>query len=126
MKTVVTGGAGFIGSNLAEELVNSNHEVTILDNLSTGRIENITNLRDNTNFTFINGSITDLDILKRVFEDVECVFHQAAIPSVQRSVEDPQATNEANVNGTLNVLIAARDCGVEKVIYVRKKVVRSR
>ena len=116
-KVVVTGGAGFIGSNLAEELVKANHDVIVLDNLSTGRIENITSLRATEQFSFVTGSITDLSVLKRVFEDAECVFHQAAIPSVLRSVENPEAINEANVTGTLNVLLAARDCGVKAVIY---------
>lgn len=117
MKTVVTGGAGFIGSNLVGVLLEEEHEVIVIDDLSTGKRENLKNLLDRKSIAFIQGSITDLNFLTEFFKDVECVFHQAAIPSVQRSVEDPQATNEANVNGTLNVLIAARDCGVEKVIY---------
>lgn len=117
MKTVVTGGAGFIGSNLVGVLLEEDYEVIVIDNLSTGKVENIANLQDNEHFKFVKGSVTDLSLLKQVFEDAESVFHQAAIPSVQRSVENPQATNEANVNGTLNVLIAARDCGVGKVIY---------
>ncbi|MDI6885412.1 MAG: SDR family oxidoreductase [archaeon] len=116
-RVVVTGGAGFIGSNLAEELVKTGSDVIVIDNLSTGRIENIANLRTNEYFTFIEGSIADLTVLKSVFEDAECVFHQAAIPSVQKSVENPVAINEANVTGTLNVLLAARDCGVKEVIY---------
>ena len=114
---VITGGAGFIGSNLVGVLLEEGHEVIVIDNLSTGKVENIANLQDNEHFKFVKGSITDLSLLKQVFEDAESVFHQAAIPSVQRSVENPQATNEANVNGTLNVLIAARDCGVKKVVY---------
>jgi UDP-glucose 4-epimerase len=116
-KVLVTGGAGFIGSNIAEELVRAAHEVVVIDNLSTSSLENLRDLRTMRNFTFVQGSITDLSLLKQVMEDVDCVFHQAAIPSVQRSVEDPLATNEANSTGTLNVLIAARDCGVDKVIY---------
>ncbi|MHC1566277.1 MAG: SDR family oxidoreductase [Candidatus Syntropharchaeia archaeon] len=116
MKVVITGGCGFIGSNLAHELMNEN-EVIVIDDLSTGRIENIANLKNSENFKFVRGSITDLNLLKQVFKDVDYVFHQAAIPSVQRSVENPIATNEANINGTLNVLLAARDSGVKKVIY---------
>jgi len=116
MKFVVTGGAGFIGSNLSEEL-SKGGEVTIIDNLSTGKIDNIQELIDNDVLTFVGGTITNLDLLKEIFEGVDCIFHQAAIPSVQRSVENPMATNEANVKGTLNVLIAAKDCGVKKVIY---------
>ena len=114
MKVVVTGGAGFIGSNLAGELTKS-HEVTVIDNLSTGRIENLDYIRDE--IEFIQGSILDLDLLKRTFAGADTVFHQAAIPSVQRSVDNPIASNEANVDGTLNVLVAARDCGVRKVVY---------
>jgi UDP-glucose 4-epimerase len=114
MKVVVTGGAGFIGSNLAEELLKK-HEVTIIDNLSTGRIENLDGIIGEINF--IQGSITDLDLLKRVFIDADTVFHQAAIPSVQRSINDPIASNEANIDGTINVLVAARDCKVRKVVY---------
>jgi len=116
MKVVVTGGCGFIGSNIAEELIKK-HYVVVIDDLSTGRIENIQSLQDKENFEFVRGNITDLGLLKQIFEDVDCIFHQAAIPSVQRSVENPLDTNEANIKGTLNVLIAARDCGVKKVVY---------
>jgi UDP-glucose 4-epimerase len=115
-KVVVTGGAGFIGSNLAEELVKK-HYVVVVDDLSTGRMDNIQNLIGKENFEFVKCSITDLDSLKKIFQDVDYVFHQAAIPSVQRSIENPIAINEVNVAGTLNVLVAARDCGVKKVIY---------
>jgi UDP-glucose 4-epimerase len=116
VKVIVTGGCGFIGSNLAEELIKE-HYVVVIDDLSTGKIENIQNLQNNENFEFVKGSITDLNLLKQIFEGADCIFHQAAIPSVQRSVENPIATNEANIKGTLNVLIAARDCGVKKVVY---------
>lgn len=117
MKAVVTGGAGFIGSNLAEELANRGTEVVILDNLATGRMENITDLLKRVEVSFAKGSVTDLELLMGLFNDVDCIFHQAAIPSVPRSVEDPQVTNEVNVTGTLNVLFAAKECGVEKVVY---------
>lgn len=116
MKFVVTGGAGFIGSNLSEELSKMG-KVEIIDNLSTGRIDNIRDLMGKNGVKFVEGTITDLDLLKETFEGANCVFHQAAIPSVQRSVENPLATNEANIEGTLNVLIAAKDCGVKKVIF---------
>jgi UDP-glucose 4-epimerase len=115
MKILVTGGAGFIGSNLAEELVREGHNVVILDDLSTGKEENLKEFKDSVRF--VKGSVTDLELLKDLFRDVECVFHQAAIPSVQRSIEDPVRTNEVNVKGTLNVLVAARDSNVKKVIY---------
>lgn len=117
MKTVVTGGAGFIGSNLVELLLDEGHAVVILDDLSTGKKENIHDVLRRRDCRFVEGSITDRGLLKEVFQEVNCVFHQAAIPSVQRSVENPQATHEANVNGTLNVLLAAQSCGVAKVIY---------
>jgi UDP-glucose 4-epimerase len=114
MKVVVTGGAGFIGSNLAGELLKK-HDVTVVDNLSTGRMDNLDYIRDE--IEFIQGSITDLDLLKKAFISADTVFHQAAIPSVQRSVDNPIVSNEANVDGTLKVLVAARDCGVRKVVY---------
>ena len=117
MKAVVTGGAGFIGSNLVDELANRGTEVVILDDLATGKMENITDLLKSAQVRFVRGSVTNLELLKSIFNDVDCVFHQAAIPSVQRSVEDPRVTNEVNVNGTLNVLFAAKECGVEKVVY---------
>lgn len=111
-KVAVTGGAGFIGSNLVKELLEQ-HDVVIIDDLSTGRMEN---LRGIGGFEFINGSITDLALLKKAFDDTEFVFHQAALPSVQRSIDDPKTSNMVNITGTLNVLIAALDCGVKKVI----------
>lgn len=118
-KVIVTGGAGFIGSNLVDEL-SKKHSVTVVDDLSTGKMENIAHLK---NIDFILGSITDLGLLKRAFEGAECVFHLAALPSVQRSVDDPLASNAANVDGTLNVLLAARDCGVKKVVYASSSAV---
>jgi len=118
MKAVVTGGAGFIGSNLAEELAKEQeNEVVVVDNLSTGRRENLQNLKNLKKCLFVEGSVTDLDLLRGVFKGCDFVFHQAAIPSVPRSVKDPLATNNVNTNGTLNVLVAARDCGVKKVVF---------
>ena len=120
MKIVITGGAGFIGSNLAEELSKGkDNEVIIVDDLSTGKIENIKSL----NVKFIKGSVTDLNLLKSVLKDVDYVFHLAAIASVQKSIEDPKETDEVNAKGTLNVLIAARDSGVKKVIFVSSSAV---
>ena len=112
MKIVITGGAGFIGSNLAEELAKK-HEVVIIDDMSTGRVENVEDL----DLELVRGSITDPDMLKENFRGVDYVFHQAALPSVQRSIEDPVRANEVNICGTLNVLVAARDADVKKVIY---------
>ncbi len=112
MKAIITGGAGFIGSNLAEVLSRDN-EVIIVDDLSTGNEANIRGFE----IELVKGSVTDLDLLRKVFKGADYVFHQAAIPSVPRSIKDPVSTNEANVTGTLNVLIAARDCSVKKVIF---------
>ncbi|PIU55354.1 MAG: GDP-mannose 4,6-dehydratase [Chloroflexi bacterium CG07_land_8_20_14_0_80_51_10] len=124
-KVVVTGGAGFIGSHLAEELRERGHSVIIIDNLSTGRKENIASLINSTNsitpqtqgVEFIQGSTTNLTLLQEIFKDVQYVFHQAAIASVPQSLEDPLTSNQANLTGTLNVLLAARDNGAKKVIY---------
>ncbi len=111
-KYAITGGAGFIGSNLAEALADGN-EVVVVDDLSSGRRENLAG----QNVDLVEGSILDLDLLKEAFEGCACVFHQAAVASVQRSVEDPIFTSRVGVEGTLNVLVAARDAGAEKVIF---------
>ena len=116
-RAVVTGGAGFIGSHLAEEMARRGYHTVILDDLSTGRVENIERLLKSSNVEFIRGSITDLPLLQEVFEDALYVFHQAALPSVPRSIESPQLSHQANLTGTLNVLLAARDRVVRKVIY---------
>ena len=116
-RTVVTGGAGFIGSHLAEELASRGYYVVILDDLSTGRTENIEVLLQNKDVQFVQGSITNLPLLHKLFQGVESVFHQAAIPSVPRSIENPLLSHEVNVTGTLNVLLAARDNHIKKVIY---------
>ena len=114
MRYIVTGGAGFIGSNLAETLA-QHHDVIIIDNLATGRREKIDHLLDHPRVTFIEGSITDLDLLLETLPGADGIFHQAAIPSVPRSVKDPLASNEANVTGTVSVLVAAKDCGVSTI-----------
>lgn len=115
-KLIITGGAGFIGSNLARALFNDNH-VIVVDDLSTGHMENIQDLIDDQRISFVKGSITNLDLLQKTFKDVDYVFHQAAIPSVPKSVKDPVKSNYANVNGTVNVLVAAKGNNVKKVIY---------
>lgn len=120
---VVTGGAGFIGSHVAQELAKRGYQVIIIDDLSTGRKENIEELigglltKEVREIQFVQGSITDLPLLKKLFQGVDCVFHLAAIPSVPRSLENPLACHEVNITGTLNVLLAAKDNGVKKVIY---------
>ena len=116
-RVVVTGGAGFIGSHVSEELAERGYYVIVLDDLSTGKMENIGLLLKKKDAEFIQGSITDLPLLQRVFQGVEYVFHQAALPRVVRSIEDPLSVNEVNIKGTLDVLLAARDSGVRKVIY---------
>ena len=113
---VITGGAGFIGSNLAWRLADEN-QVTVLDDLSTGYQQNIQDLLDENRIRFINGSICDLSLVQEAFKGVDIVFHQAAIPSVPRSIKDPLTSNNANITGTLNVLVAARDASVSKVVY---------
>lgn len=112
---IVTGGMGFIGSHLTERLLEDN-EVTVIDNGITGRIENIEHLLNHKNLTLIKGSIVDLN-LAEIFKGKDYVFHLAAIPSVPRSVKDPFSSNEANITGTLNVLIAAKDTRIKKVIF---------
>ena len=116
-KVVVTGGAGFIGSHLAEKLAGQNYHVTILDNLLTGKLKNIDELLSKKNVDFNQGSITDLPLLQKLFQEAEFIFHLAALTSVPTSIEDPLATNEINITGTLNVLIASRDNGIRKVVF---------
>jgi nucleoside-diphosphate-sugar epimerase len=112
---VVTGGAGFIGSNIARRLVELGQEVRIVDDLATGHRGNLEGIE--VGVAFHEGTICDLDLLKDVFAGADYVLHQAALASVPRSVKDPLASNDANVDGTLKVLVAARDCGVRRVVY---------
>lgn len=112
---VVTGGAGFIGSHIAEELVRRKEAVRIVDNFYSGKEENIASFRSNVEL--VRHDIADEKGLKEIFSGADYVIHQAAIPSVPRSVVDPISSNRANVDGTLNVLVAARDTGVKRVVY---------
>ena len=112
---LVTGGAGFIGSHLVERLVEDGHRVRVIDNLFTGRRENLAPLLERIDF--VEGDIRDLETVRHAMEGIEVVFHQAAAPSVPRSVKDPATSNAVNVGGTLNVLIAARDAGIRRVVY---------
>jgi UDP-glucose 4-epimerase len=114
---VVTGGAGFIGSNIAERLLREGHTVRIVDNLSTGKRSNLDALQGLGDLQFHQVSITDKAALDPIFKGAEVVFHQAALASVSMSVENPLATHEHCVTGTLNVLLAARDAGVRRVVY---------
>jgi nucleoside-diphosphate-sugar epimerase len=115
MRFLVTGGAGFIGSNTVDELVRRGHAVVTLDDLSTGKAGNLTQVR--TKIKLIQASITNLDALREACRGVDCVIHLAAQTSVPRSVKDPIETNLINVNGTLNVLVAARDSKVKRVVF---------
>lgn len=114
-KALITGGAGFIGSNLADELIRRGAKVTILDNFLTGFRENLEEITGD--FDFVEGDVKDPAIVRKAVEGCELVFHQAALPSVPRSVADPVETHDACVNGTFNVLMAARDAGVKRVMY---------
>ncbi len=111
-KCLVTGGAGFIGSNLVDELIERGNEVIVIDNLSTGKKENI-----NSRAKFHEIDIRDLEKIKPLIKGVDYVFHTAALARVQPSIEDPVTYNNINVGGTLNVLMAAREAGVKKFIY---------
>ncbi|MGH7474864.1 MAG: SDR family oxidoreductase [Longimicrobiales bacterium] len=115
MRYVVTGGAGFIGSHLVEQLVERGPEVVVLDDFSTGRRENLEPFR--SAITLVEGSVTDPAACARALRGADYVLHEAAIPSVPRSLEDPRGTHAANVDGTLTLLLAAREAGVRRVVY---------
>ena len=112
---LVTGVAGFIGSSIARALLNSGEKVRGIDNLSTGNLENIAEIGDRIDFR--EADIADLDAMRRACDGVDFVFHEAAIPSVPKSVVDPLGSNLANIDGTVNVLVAARDAKVKRVVY---------
>ncbi len=114
MRYVVTGGAGFIGCNVVDELVRRGESVVVLDDLSTGKDENLAESRGK--ISFIKGSITDIEAVRRSMQEADYVIHLAARTSVPRSVKDPLETNKVNVEGTLNVLVAARDAKVKRVV----------
>jgi UDP-glucose 4-epimerase len=116
-RTLVTGGAGFIGSHLVDRLLNEDFEVTVIDNLDTGCLENIAHHQDNKRFRFIKGDIRDFSLVKETMKGIDAVFHEAAIASVTLSVKDPILVNETNVTGTLNLLKASSDLGVKRFIY---------
>src|SRR5689334_10782498 len=109
---LVTGGAGFIGSHLAEELVRRGHRVRVADSLVTGKRRNLDHI---PGVEFVQGDLADLAVAQRAVAGIEYVLHQAAIPSVPRSVADPVTSNRANIDATLNVLVAARDGGVKRL-----------
>ncbi len=116
-KILVTGGAGFIGSNLCEALIESGNLVTCLDNFSTGKRENIEHLLSNPNFKLITGDIRDLDVCRTAVEGADFVLHEAALGSVPRSINDPISTNAVNISGFLNMLVASRDAGIKRFVF---------
>src|SRR3979490_1769382 len=110
MRFVITGGAGFIGSNTVDELVRRGHSVVVLDDLSSGKEENLSEIRNK--ITLIKGSITDIEVVRKAMHEAEYVLHLAARTSVPRSVKDLNETNRINIDGTLNVLVAAKEIDV--------------
>jgi len=114
---LVTGGAGFIGSNLCEVLLEKGNKVVCLDNFATGKRENLVNLSKDTNFTLIEGDIRKIEDCLEATKGVDYVLHQAALGSVPRSIKDPITSNDVNVNGFLNMLVASRDNGVKRFVY---------
>ena len=116
-KILVTGGAGFIGSNLCDALLNLNNEVICLDDFSTGKMDNIQKLFPNPKFTLIGGNIRELNDCRKACKGVDYVLHQAVLSSVPSSIKDPVTTNEVNVSGFLNMLTAAKDAGVKRFVY---------
>ena len=115
MKFLVTGGAGFIGSSIVEDLLKRGYDVRVLDNFSTGSRKNISEF--NSNIELLEGDIRSYHIVKKSVQGIDVILHQAALPSVPRSINDPITTNEVNVIGTLNLLDAAKDAGVEKFVF---------
>lgn len=114
MLMLVTGGAGFIGSHIVHALLEEGHEVRVLDNLATGNRDNLPTRRD---VEFVEGDIRDLGLVFHSMQGVDAVFHQAALPSVPRSIADPLSCHEVNITGTFNVLLAARDAGARRVVF---------
>jgi len=116
-KILVTGGAGFIGSHITNRLIADGAEVTVFDNLTTGKLQNLDDVSDKKRLHFTKGDIRDIDQVKAALKDIEAVFHEAAFVSVNLSVEDPILANEVNVKGSLNLLKAASDMGVKRFIF---------
>lgn len=116
-KLLITGGAGFIGSNLIERFLAQNNTIVCLDSLVTGKEENIRPYLSNPNFTFIHGDIRDLETCHQAVKDAEIVLHQAAMGSVPRSIKDPKTTNDVNIGGFINMLIATKEAGIKRFVY---------
>ncbi|MBX4200627.1 SDR family oxidoreductase [Candidatus Parcubacteria bacterium] len=116
-KYLVTGGAGFIGSNIIKKILENGDFVRAVDNLATGRRENIEEFSGHANFEFMEGDLTDLETAKKSVKGMDIVLHEAAVPSVQRSVEDPLKSHHANITATLHMLIASKEEGIKKFVY---------
>ena len=116
-RILITGGAGFIGSNITDFLLEKNYSVRVLDNLSTGNKNNLCHHFNNPNFEFMYGDITNIEHVRKACKDVDAICHQAALGSVPRSIEDPLSSHNANVNGYLNILVAAKENNIKRVVY---------
>ena len=116
-KYLVTGGAGFIGSNIVKELLKRDEQVRVLDNYATGKRENLFPFKNNPNLEIFEGDLRSFHIVREAVKGVDFVLHQGALPSVPRSIKDPITTNDVNINGTLNVLEASKEFGVRRVIF---------
>jgi len=114
---LITGGAGFIGSNLIERFLKQNNRIVCLDNLATGKLENIEPWLADPDFKFIEGDIRHLETCHKAVEGIDIVIHQAALGSVPRSINDPKTTNEVNISGFVNMLIATKDAGIKRFVY---------
>jgi len=117
MKYLVTGGAGFIGSNIVKELLKRGKFVRVLDNFATGKRENVFEFKNNPNFELIEGDLRSFHIVRNAVKGMDYILHQGALPSIPRSINDPITTNEVNILGTLNILEAAKEFGVKRVVY---------
>lgn len=116
-RVLVTGGAGFIGSHLVDRLLKEGFDVTVIDNLETGRLENLAHHQENKDFNFIEGDIRESNLVKKTVKDMDAIFHEAALVSVDLSMRNPLLTNDINVSGTLNVLQASLDSNIERFVY---------
>jgi hypothetical protein len=114
---LVTGGAGFIGSNIVKELLQTKQKVRVLDNFATGKRENLFEFKNNPDFELIEGDLRSFHVVRTAVKDMDYVLHQGALPSVPRSIHDPLTTNDVNILGTLNILEAAKEFGVKRVVY---------
>lgn len=116
-KVLVTGGAGFIGSNIVEALLGQDNKVVCLDNFATGKFENIAAFKDHPNFTLIEGDIRNIEACSKACQGIEYVLHQAALGSVPRSINDPITSTEVNIDGFVKMLVASREAGVKRFVY---------